>query len=86
MNDQFPGPVINVTEGDTVIIKVTNTVHRDSISLHCHGLSMRGFPEMDGAAGFTQVRNILSLMSLASFSNARNVSNFVASYPSVAIV
>jgi FtsP/CotA-like multicopper oxidase with cupredoxin domain len=56
INNQFPGPLINVTEGDTVVVRVTNTVPRDSISLHFHGLSMKGHPEMDGAAGFTQVR------------------------------
>lgn len=55
INNQFPGPIINVTEGDAVVVRVTNMVPRDSISLHFHGLSMRGHPEMDGAAGFTQV-------------------------------
>lgn len=55
INDQFPGPLINVTEGDTVVVRVMNMAPRDSITIHFHGLSMRDTPMMDGAAGFTQV-------------------------------
>jgi FtsP/CotA-like multicopper oxidase with cupredoxin domain len=56
INDQFPGPVINITQGDMVSLKVKSELIRDVTSMHFHGLTMKGYPFMDGAAYVTQVR------------------------------
>ena len=75
INGQFPGPMMEVTEGDTLIVKVRNhifdnykvppppmsskllDVHPEGtdrkISIHWHGLSMRGMQVMDGTSAVT---------------------------------
>ncbi|KUJ18466.1 uncharacterized protein LY89DRAFT_582403 [Mollisia scopiformis] len=54
VNDQFPGPTIQCRSGDRLVIHVTNNLASEGISVHFHGLEMRGGNRMDGAVGFTQ--------------------------------
>lgn len=56
INGQFPGPLIECRPGDQLHIHVTNGLSNpdESISIHWHGLSLRGANEMDGASAFTQ--------------------------------
>lgn len=55
INDAFPGPTIEARSGDRLIIHVENALEdREGLSIHCHGLSMRGTNDMDGAVGITQ--------------------------------
>jgi FtsP/CotA-like multicopper oxidase with cupredoxin domain len=52
--DQFPGPVIEARSGDTLIVAISNQLDDEGVSLHWHGLHMRGANEMDGVVGVTQ--------------------------------
>lgn len=55
VNDRFPGPVLEARSGDTLIINVKNRLTQDQgISIHWHGLHMKGQNQYDGAVGFTQ--------------------------------
>lgn len=56
INGQFPGPLIECRTGDRLIVHVTNKLEdpKEKISIHWHGISMRGANAMDGAVGFTQ--------------------------------
>ncbi|RFU28920.1 hypothetical protein B7463_g7435, partial [Scytalidium lignicola] len=64
VNGQFPGPTIECRQGDKLIIHVTNSLSvsdtdspaqmSEGISIHWHGLNMRGSNHMDGVVGFTQ--------------------------------
>ena len=49
INEQFPGPMINITEGDDVIVRVKNYLWTETTSVHWHGLFLNGFPDMDGS-------------------------------------
>lgn len=40
--------------GDRVVIEVENGLEDESVSMHWHGLSMRGANKMDGAISITQ--------------------------------
>lgn len=51
---QFPGPTIEARSGDRIIIKAYNGLQDEGLSLHWHGLRMKGQNAMDGAVGFTQ--------------------------------
>ncbi|CAH7689407.1 multi-copper oxidase laccase-like protein [Phakopsora pachyrhizi] len=53
INDQFPGPLIEANEGDTLEINVSNQLEQD-VSIHWHGIFQKGTPWMDGVAGVTQ--------------------------------
>ncbi|KAI1272715.1 multicopper oxidase-domain-containing protein [Xylaria sp. FL0933] len=53
INDQFPGPLIQVNEGDVVKVKVMNKAS-NATALHWHGIFQNGTNWMDGAAGVTQ--------------------------------
>jgi FtsP/CotA-like multicopper oxidase with cupredoxin domain len=55
VNDQFPGPLIEVNEGDNVVLTVHNELMLEQTTVHFHGLTMKGTPFMDGAAFVTQV-------------------------------
>ncbi|KAK4540694.1 hypothetical protein LTR36_009025 [Oleoguttula mirabilis] len=56
INDAFPGPTLEARSGDNVVISVENGLENDEgVSLHWHGLSMRGANEYDGAVGLTQI-------------------------------
>jgi len=55
INDAFPGPTLEARSGDRLIIEVENALEDgEGLTIHWHGLSMRGENEMDGAAGITQ--------------------------------
>jgi FtsP/CotA-like multicopper oxidase with cupredoxin domain len=53
---EFPGPTIETRSGDTLIVQVENALDlpADGVSIHWHGLFMKGYNNMDGAVGFTQ--------------------------------
>lgn len=49
VNGSIPGPTLHFTEGEDVVIHVTNTM-KEPTSVHWHGLLLPGY--MDGAPGF----------------------------------
>ncbi|KAK3677904.1 hypothetical protein LTR78_001999 [Recurvomyces mirabilis] len=53
INGVFPGPTIEARSGDRVVVKVKNELVDEELSLHWHGLSMRGWNDQDGAVGIT---------------------------------
>ncbi|KAI9690550.1 MAG: hypothetical protein M1822_009513 [Bathelium mastoideum] len=53
INDQFPGPLIECNEGDTVIVNIDNQAV-NATSIHWHGLYQNGTNWMDGTVGITQ--------------------------------
>ncbi|KAK7500484.1 hypothetical protein BaRGS_00008391, partial [Batillaria attramentaria] len=57
INRQMPGPAIQVCEGDTVVVAVTNMLEDGlSTSIHWHGQHMHGTPYMDGMGQVTQYK------------------------------
>ncbi|GAQ80786.1 Putative L-ascorbate oxidase [Klebsormidium nitens] len=51
VNGQYPGPAIDVQRGDRVIVRVTNQLYAEGISIHWHGiLQTGGSAYMDGSA------------------------------------
>ena len=54
INGAFPGPTVEVRQGDFLRVHVQNDLHDEGLSIHWHGLNMKGTNEMDGAVGFTQ--------------------------------
>ncbi|PSS09144.1 hypothetical protein M430DRAFT_37208 [Amorphotheca resinae ATCC 22711] len=53
INGQFPGPLIECNEGDTLVIEVDNQ-SVNATSLHFHGIFQNGTNFMDGTSGITQ--------------------------------
>lgn len=53
INKQFPGPLIEANEGDTLNILVRNHITLP-VSIHWHGIWQKGTPWMDGVSGITQ--------------------------------
>ncbi|PNY23353.1 Iron transport multicopper oxidase FET3 [Tolypocladium capitatum] len=53
INNQFPGPLIECNDGDTLIVHVENRAV-NATSIHFHGLFQNGTNFMDGAVGVTQ--------------------------------
>ncbi|ODA78303.1 hypothetical protein RJ55_05684 [Drechmeria coniospora] len=53
INNQFPGPLVECNEGDTLVIKVDNKA-TNATSIHFHGLFQNGTNFMDGTVGVTQ--------------------------------
>lgn len=53
INGQFPGPMIVVNEGDTVVVNVVNQA-KNATAIHWHGLFQNGTNFMDGTVGTTQ--------------------------------
>ena len=53
INGQFPGPLVECNEGDTVVINVDNQAV-NATSIHWHGLYQNGSNWMDGTVGITQ--------------------------------
>jgi FtsP/CotA-like multicopper oxidase with cupredoxin domain len=53
VNGVFPGPLIDVFEGDIVRVNVFNRM-TESTSIHWHGLDQPGTPYMDGVPHVTQ--------------------------------
>ncbi|KAG9929253.1 putative multicopper oxidase, type 1, partial [Aureobasidium melanogenum] len=52
INDQFPGPLIEVNEHDTIRVTVDNRMTNAS-AIHWHGLYQNGTNSMDGTVGIT---------------------------------
>ncbi|PQE12845.1 putative iron transport multicopper oxidase fio1 precursor protein [Rutstroemia sp. NJR-2017a BBW] len=53
INGQFPGPMIECNEGDTIVIEVDNR-GVNATSIHFHGIFQNGTNWMDGTTGITQ--------------------------------
>ncbi|KAF8853475.1 hypothetical protein BDZ45DRAFT_706949 [Acephala macrosclerotiorum] len=53
INGQFPGPMIECNEGDTIVIDVDNQ-SVNATAIHFHGLYQNGTNHMDGTSGITQ--------------------------------
>ncbi|TFB06502.1 Laccase-1 [Trichoderma ghanense] len=53
INNQFPGPLVECNEGDTIRVIVENKAV-NATSIHFHGLFQNGTNSMDGAVGITQ--------------------------------
>ena len=53
INRQFPGPLIECNDGDTVIVHVDNRAV-NATSFHWHGIYQNGTNWMDGTVGITQ--------------------------------
>jgi FtsP/CotA-like multicopper oxidase with cupredoxin domain len=53
INNQFPGPLIEVNEGDTIVVHINNKA-TNATSIHWHGLYQNGTNYMDGTVGITQ--------------------------------
>ncbi|CAM6123311.1 unnamed protein product [Calypogeia fissa] len=53
VNGQYPGPAIYVTEGDRVIVKLTNNA-KSNVTIHWHGIRQVGSCWQDGVAYITE--------------------------------
>jgi len=53
VNSQYPGPLIEVNEGDTIVVHVQNQA-TNATAIHWHGIYQIGTPHMDGTVGITQ--------------------------------
>lgn len=53
INNQFPGPLIEVNEGDTIVVHINNQAS-NATAIHWHGLYQNGSNWMDGTVGITQ--------------------------------
>jgi len=53
INGEFPGPLIEINEGDELSVKVVNKAS-NATAIHWHGIFQNGTNWMDGAAGITQ--------------------------------
>jgi len=54
VNDSYPGPVLEATEGQLVCVTVLNNCDTDPMAIHWHGQHMKGHPAFDGVYGVTQ--------------------------------
>jgi len=54
VNDSYPGPLLEATEGDLVCVTVLNHMAADPAAIHWHGQHMRGYPAFDGVYGVHQ--------------------------------
>lgn len=52
INSQFPGPLVEANEGDTLVVDVHNHM-ANSTALHWHGFPQNGTNFMDGTVGVT---------------------------------
>lgn len=53
INGQFPGPMIECNDGDTIVVEVNNQ-SVNATSIHFHGIYQNGTNHMDGTIGITQ--------------------------------
>ncbi|GAA5867302.1 hypothetical protein JCM3774_003538 [Rhodotorula dairenensis] len=53
VNGQYPGPLIEVNNGDTLVVHVTNRLSQ-AVTIHWHGLFQNGTQWQDGPSGVTQ--------------------------------
>ncbi|RMJ06711.1 hypothetical protein CDV36_013691 [Fusarium kuroshium] len=54
VNGQSPGPVLEIDQDDWVVVRVHN-YSPENITIHYHGLEMKGTPWSDGVPGVTQL-------------------------------
>ncbi|CAB3380548.1 Hypothetical predicted protein [Cloeon dipterum] len=54
INQQMPGPAIQVCKGDTIEVDVVNLLTTSAVTIHWHGLLQRATPFMDGVPYLTQ--------------------------------
>ena len=54
VNGLMPGPTLVVTENQTVVVEVTNTLINKELSIHWHGQFQNNTPWMDGVDHITQ--------------------------------
>ena len=54
INGQTPGPTIRATQGDTVVVRVSNSLLTENVAIHWHGIRQIGTPWADGTEGVTQ--------------------------------
>lgn len=53
INNQYPGPLIEANQGDTVVVHVNNGLDIPQ-TIHWHGMRQNGTNVMDGVPGFSQ--------------------------------
>ena len=53
INNQFPGPLVECNENDTLVIHVNNQAS-NATAIHFHGMFQNGTNNMDGTVGVTQ--------------------------------
>ncbi|KAI8651275.1 hypothetical protein NCS55_01371300 [Fusarium keratoplasticum] len=53
INNQFPGPLVECNEGDTVVVHIMNQAP-NATAIHFHGMFQNGTNNMDGTVGITQ--------------------------------
>lgn len=70
VNQQLPGPPINVCKNDRIIVDVMNHMPGTELSFHWHGLHQKETPWMDGVPMVTQCP-ILAGNSFRYIFNAR---------------
>ncbi|KAI0499165.1 hypothetical protein KFK09_020067 [Dendrobium nobile] len=54
INGLTPGPTVTATQGDTLVIDVTNSLLTENVAIHWHGIRQIGTPWSDGTEGVTQ--------------------------------
>lgn len=54
INGQSPGPTIRATQGDTLVVRVKNSLATENLAIHWHGIRQIGTPWADGTEGVTQ--------------------------------
>lgn len=53
INNQFPGPLVQANEGDTLVVQIRNR-GVNATAIHFHGMFQNGTNSMDGTVGVTQ--------------------------------
>ncbi|KAF3970734.1 hypothetical protein ACB098_11G026200 [Castanea mollissima] len=54
INGESPGPTIYAQQGDTVVVRLTNTMLTENVAVHWHGIRQYGTPWHDGTDAVTQ--------------------------------
>ena len=54
VNGQMPGPKLEASWGDTIVVKVTNALQNNGTAMHFHGMRQNYTNEMDGVPSITQ--------------------------------
>lgn len=54
INNQYPGPTIRATWGDTLVINVQNSMQDNGTSIHWHGVRQYHSPGYDGVNGISE--------------------------------
>lgn len=52
INDQFPGPTVELRSGDELLVTIRNQLDNEGVAIHWHGLRVEN--AMDGVVGLTQ--------------------------------